>query len=412
MPEIEKRELTKTNPMQLSGDRQAEHSHAEVSMGYRGNDAYPLNCAILGRFLQHTRVNRVFPALPKYWLALVTVLSLAVPLSSHAENSTNVPLNGQHYSILNHGSGKVLEIGGDTTENDGKVIQRSYEGSRNSSIDERTCEELTPVVDYGEPGPFREVEIVRRTGPNRNYTLFRPAMGSLGEGGFKHPIATWGNGIFTTPNEYQALLTHIASHGFVIIACNDIQAERSCLSAGLDWLNEQNEFGPMAGMLDTTREVSVGYSWGGGAAIDVANRPNMKATVSLHGMPPRETTAFDEAHTPLLLITSTGDSFVTKDKYVTPTYNNSEVQTFYATLNDSSVGHLYVIDIGAVVCLATPLLGACGNAQSEQAPTVAWLRMLACGDQYARNYFYGRDCTMCLPPWTAEKKLWPTQDSP
>jgi hypothetical protein len=198
----------------------------------------------------------------------------------------------------------------------------------------------------------------------------------------------------------------------VIIACNDLQAERSCLNAGLDWLNEQNESGSMAGMLDTTREVSIGYSWGGGAAIDVANRPNMKATVSLHGMPPRETAAFDDMHSPLLLVTSIGDSFVNKDRYVTPNYDKSMVQTFYATLNDSSIGHLYVIDVGAVSCLVSPLLGACGDAQREQAPTVAWLRMLACGDRHAREYFYGNDCLMCLPPWTAEKKFWPIPDIP
>jgi hypothetical protein len=234
----------------------------------------------------------------------------------------------------------------------------------------------------------------------------------LGEGGFRHPVATWGNGILTTPDQYKALLTHIASHGFVIIACNDVQAERSCLSAGLDWLNEQNESGPMAGMLDTTREVSIGFSWGGGAAIDVANRPNMKATVSLHGMPPRETTAFENMHSPLLLITSTGDSFVSREEYVTPNYDQSTVQTFYATLDDSSVEHLYVVDIGSVYCLASPLFGACGDALQEQAPTVAWLRMLACDDQHAREHFYGSECLTCLPPWVAEKKLWPDPDSP
>jgi hypothetical protein len=237
-------------------------------------------------------------------------------------------------------------------------------------------------------------------------------MRSLGENGLKHPIATWGNGILTTPDEYITLLTHIASHGFVVIACNDVQAERSCLDAGLDWLNEQNESGPMAGLLDTTREVSVGYSWGGGAAIDVASRPNMKATVSLHGMPPREFDAFQNMHSPLLLITSTGDGFVTKEWYVTPNFEESMVQTFYATLNDLSVGHLHVLDEGGLSCLSSLLLGACEDARQELAPTIAWLRMLACNDQHAREYFYGSECLTCLPPWVAEKKIWPIPDRP
>jgi hypothetical protein len=465
---------------------------------------------------EHSTVYRTTQLV--HWLIWAATFLLVLSFASNAENCTNAPVSGQLYSIINHGSGKALDISGNSRANGGNLIQRPYKDGSNQQFylndlgngywsiqashsglvlnvalwsvekntnilqwdyygaknqqwefkqtlsgdfniissqsgqsitvgndsdganvyqkndiaspyqrwylnpvngncnradnDAQTCEKMDPAADYGAPGPFPKVEIVRRTGPWRNYTLFRPAMGSLGANGFKHPIATWGNGILTTPNEYKTLLTHIASHGFVVIACNDIQAERSCLNAGLNWLNEQNESGPMAGMLDTNREVSIGYSWGGGAAIDVANRPNMKATVSLHGMPPRETTAFEDMHSPLLLITSTGDSFVTKEKYVTPNYDKSRVQTFFATLNDSSVGHLYVVDRSSLSCLVSPLLGACGGAQRELAPTTAWLRMLACGDQHAREYFYGSECLTCIPPWTAEKKLWPTPDSP
>jgi hypothetical protein len=328
------------------------------------------------------------------------------------------------FRILTRRSNKPMTVGGDN--NDADVYQKTdtlstyqrwylnpIDGNCNSQIEnERNCDTLAPTDNYGAEGPFHNVEIIKRIGPKHNYTLFRPALEMLGKDGFKHPIATWGNGILTTPNQYKTLLTLIASHGFVVIACNDIQAERSCLNAGLDWLIEQNESGQMAGKLDITREVSIGYSWGGGAAIDVANRPNMKATVSLHGMPPRESKAFDEIHNPLLLFTSTGDKFVYKEKYVTPNYDKSNVQTFYATLNDPSVGHLYVIDKGSLSCLVSPILGACGDAQQEQAPTIAWLRMFACNDQYAREYFYGEDCRMCLQPWSAKKKHWPTPDNP
>jgi hypothetical protein len=155
--------------------------------------------------------------------------------------------------------------------------------------------------------------------------------------------------------------------------------------------------------------VTVGYSWGGGAAIDTANRPNVKATVSLHGMPPRVTSAFQDMHSPLLLFTSTGDSFVTAAGYVTPNYEKSIVQTFYATLNDSGAGHLYVVDEGAAVCIGGILgLGACSTAAEEQAPTIAWLRYWACGDQNAARFFFGDDCTLCSAPWTQpERKEFP-----
>ncbi len=270
-----------------------------------------------------------------------------------------------------------------------------------------TCEELPAPSDYGAPGPFADAKMFSGAGPRGDYTLFRPDA-SLGMGGFKHPIVTWGNGIATTPDVYAKTLTFIATHGFVIIACNATQAERACVSAGLDWLISQNGSGPLAGKLDVSRELAVGYSWGGGAVIDASDRPNIKATVSLHGMPPRETNAFEAMHAPLLLFTSTGDTFVSASGYVTPNYEQSTVQTFYATLDDPTAGHLYVADEGAAVCLGAALgLGTCGDARAERAPTVAWLRYWACNDQNAKEFFFDDDCVLCRSPWTApRRKAW------
>jgi hypothetical protein len=267
------------------------------------------------------------------------------------------------------------------------------------------CTSLPAALDYAAPGPFADARMFTNEGPDGNYTLFRPDA-SLGKDGFKHPIATWGNGISTTPDQYEETLSLIASHGFVVIACNDTQAERPCLSAGLDWLVEQNAAaGPFQAKLDTSREVTVGYSWGGGAAIDTADRPNVRATVSLHGMPPRGATAFADMHSPLLLFTSTGDSFVTAAGYVTPNFEQSSVQTFYATLNDPGAGHLYVVDDGAAACVAAVLgLGACATAAEEQAPTIAWLRYWACADQGAARFFFGDDCTLCAAPWAEPRR--------
>jgi hypothetical protein len=272
------------------------------------------------------------------------------------------------------------------------------------------CSSLPPVTDYAAPGPFADAKMFTGVGPNNDYTLFRPDV-SLGQNGFKHPIATWGNGILTTPDMYQKTLPLIASHGFVIIACNDTRAEMPCLSAGLDWLVQQNTTaGPLQGKLDTSTEVTIGYSWGGGAAIDTSVRPNVKATVSLHGMPPRQSGTWDTMHAPLLLTTSTGDNFVTASGYVTPNYNASKVQTFYATLGDATVGHLYVVDEGASICIgsiAASTYGNCGSDVDEHAPTIAWLRLWACGDTGAKQFFYGDTCTLCQSPWTMpQRKNW------
>lgn len=49
-----------------------------------------------------------------------------------------------------------------------------------------------------------------------SYDLFYPTQ--LGEGGFKHPILTWGNGSYGTVSQYLGVLNQLASWGFVLIA--------------------------------------------------------------------------------------------------------------------------------------------------------------------------------------------------
>src|SRR5688572_24023338 len=73
-----------------------------------------------------------------------------------------------------------------------------------------TCPGLPAVDDYAATGPF-DAKVFTNTGPDGTYYLFRPDV-TLGQDGFKHPVAVWGNGISTTPDQYQTLLGHIASH--------------------------------------------------------------------------------------------------------------------------------------------------------------------------------------------------------
>ena len=312
------------------------------------------------------------------------------------------------------GASSSLDGGGSTGSSPGSASTGSAvgadggAGSASSAVP--SCASLPAVTDYSAVGPFADAKMFTSVGPNNDYTLFRPDT-SLGQNGFKHPIVAWGNGISTTPDMYQKTLPLIASHGFVIIACNDTQAEEPCLSAGLDWLVAQNTAsGPMQGKLDTSREAAVGYSWGGGAAVDTSVRPNIKATVSLHGMPPRQSGTWSNIHAPLLLFTSTGDNFVTASGYVTPNYMSSTVQTFYATLDDSTAGHLYVVDQGASICIGSLLgsqFGNCGNDTVEHAPTIAWLRLWLCDDTNAKQFFYGDSCTLCQSPWeNPQRKNW------
>jgi hypothetical protein len=243
---------------------------------------------------------------------------------------------------------------------------------------------LPPIDDYGAMGPFTTM-IANSTGPDGTYTIFRP--NELGKDGFLHPPTTWGNGITTTPAQYTALLSTIASHGFAIIASNSSNVTADLMTKGLDWLIAQNEVdGDFKGKLDVERAVSIGYSLGGGAAVGAGSHEKVVVTVSMHGL----TGASNELHGPLLLFTSTGDTFVSAAQFVDPTFNMSRVQTFYGTLTGGS--HL------------NPL----GDAGDERAPMIAWLRLWVYGDEGAKKYFYGDDCTLCKAPWVMpQRKNWP-----
>jgi hypothetical protein len=266
-----------------------------------------------------------------------------------------------------------------------------------------TCPGLPAVSDYAAKGPFDVMMKADVIAGAEGCTLYRPGA-SLGKDGFKHPIAVWGNGILTTPDQYQKLLGHFASHGFVVIACNSSNPEQPCLNMCMEWLIKQNDSGDMAGKLDTSKELTIGYSWGGGASIDTNPRPNVKATISFHGMPPRQD-PWAMMKAPLLLFTSTGDTFVSASQYVTPNYNASKVTTFYATLQEQ-VGHVYPCDEGSLcesvggIAFGGPATGAI----KEQAPALAWMRYWACGDENAKKYFFGADCILCKAPWMSQSK--------
>jgi hypothetical protein len=264
-------------------------------------------------------------------------------------------------------------------------------GSASAGCDGET---MPAVTDYAANGPM-PTKVVNNTGSDGMFTVYAPT--TLGANGFKHPIATWGNGITTTPSYYPGLLGAIASHGFVVIASNSSNVTAQLMTDGLDWMIAQNAAsGPYQGKLNTTCLVTIGYSLGGGASVGAGAHKDVVATGSMHGV----TGPANALHAPLLLLTSETDTFVVPATFVTPTYNASTVQTFYGTLSaagdPSNGGHLIPVD----------LLPSAPNTL-EHAAMVAWLRMWVYNDQGARKYFYGDDCVLCKAPWAMpQRKNW------
>jgi hypothetical protein len=236
---------------------------------------------------------------------------------------------------------------------------------------------------------------VTSTGPDGGYTVVQPT--TLGANGFKHPIASWGNGITTTPSYYPTLLNRIASNGIVVVASNSSSVTEADMAGGLQWMIQQNTAsGQYQGKLDTSCLVSIGYSLGGGGAVDQGSDPavnaNIVTTIAFH--PAGGNAAGLKA--PLLLFTSLDDTVCVPATFVTPVFNGSPVQTFYETLQDagdpSGAGHIIVVS----------------PTDPEYAPALAWLRLWVYGDTGGMDYFWGSNAKSCqLPDFQCQSKTPP-----
>jgi len=258
---------------------------------------------------------------------------------------------------------------------------------------------LPPTDDYSDFGPF-EATTEGDTGPDGTYTIVRPE--TLGEDGFLHAPLIFGPGIGGPVASMMGLLERIASHGFVIIGRQldgrpgDPENDRRMID-GLDWLIEQNTTtGSMfEGTLDVERAVSMGYSVGGTAAVDIGEHEAIATVVSIHGHG-----ADAELRGPLLLLGGTDDVMRDGQSWLAPTYEASQVQTFFSLVEGADHGYIGDTVDGVPGGVETPAM-------------IAWIRYWIYDDQEAKKYFYGDDCVMCNSPWTnSQRKNWPENETP
>jgi hypothetical protein len=100
------------------------------------------------------------------------------------------------------------------------------------------------------------------------FDLYYPT--SLGAGGFKHPIITWGNGTLGKASDVDYFLKHMASWGFVIIATEDQNTGpgQTMLDAANTMIAANSNPGIFQGKLDITNVGAIGHSQGATGAIN------------------------------------------------------------------------------------------------------------------------------------------------
>lgn len=247
---------------------------------------------------------------------------------------------------------------------------------------------LPPVTDYSQPGPF-ETEVEQSVGPNNGYTVFRPT--ELGKDGFLHAPIIFGPGIGQQVSVHTTMLRNFASHGFVVVGSPVLNGgpgdagNRMKLQDGLRWILEENgkAGSKYEGKLWVDHAVSMGFSVGGTAAVQVGGDPAVLTVVSIHGH-----TASAELRGTMLQTTGTGDTVGMPLQQAT--YDQSEVPTFLATLTNASHGYIEQDGGG-----------------EERPAIVAWMRYWIYGDMGARAHFFGNDCVLCRAPWeNPQRKNW------
>ena len=100
------------------------------------------------------------------------------------------------------------------------------------------------------------------------YDLFYPT--DLGADGFKHPILTWGDGSFGTPEHYTGVLNQLASWGFVIIAWASGQTGtgNEMLAGAQDLVNLNSDSNcKFYNKLNTDAIGAFGHSQGAGGSV-------------------------------------------------------------------------------------------------------------------------------------------------
>jgi len=254
-------------------------------------------------------------------------------------------------------------------------------------------------VDFGAQasGGFPSVSSFSDRGP---YLTTQDALGDctvhrpydLGQTGLQHPVIIWGNGTFSWPAIYSGVLSHLASHGFIVAAANTSNAgDGSQMIACLDHvLAASNTVGsPYYRSVDASLVGASGHSQGGAGTIMAGRDPRVRVTAPLQpyigwipggGAFARE--AIWQQQGPMFLVSGSFDAVAIPLLHQRPVYDGVNQPVFWATRSGAT--HFEPV----------------GGAGDFRGPVTAWFRAWLMGDAEAAKTF-DDPCTLCSnTSWT------------
>jgi hypothetical protein len=246
------------------------------------------------------------------------------------------------------------------------------------------------VADLDKDGPYMSMT-VENTGPNNNYTIYRPT--ELAPNGAKNPFIAWISGGGSTSDQY-TLLPHLASHGFVVVASNTVPnvGEQEALGkemvAAVDWMlaEIQRSGSDYADKVDATKVAAMGYSMGGLAATAAGADPRWTTTVHISGGAGDGTVK--NLHAPAAMLCGASGVDIAGANCATD-FDQATTPMFYGVFNGGD--HLGV---------RTP-----PYSDRIAAVITGWLRWQLMDDQMLKPMFVGDACTVCEDSnWTVQQK--------
>lgn len=256
---------------------------------------------------------------------------------------------------------------------------------------EAGCGSFPEVEDFAASGSFTTMTEPGGT----TCTIARPT--TLGEAGRLHPVLLWGNGTTANPFIYNQVLSHWASHGFIVAAANTSNAgDGTDMLACLEWLTAQHNdpTSAYAGAVDLERVGASGHSQGGGGALMVGADPRVSVTAPLQPYTEQDFGGYDQASQsaqtgPMFLMSGALDTIASPMPNQQRVFDDANLPVFWGTLAG-----------------ADHVIAAIGNISGFRGPSTAWFRLHLMCDESARPLFYDA-CTLCEDPdWDAQTANW------
>lgn len=194
------------------------------------------------------------------------------------------------------------------------------------------------VTSYANRGPFATTQAVQGS-----CTIHSPV--NLGQGGVTHPVIIWGNGTGSTPSSYQQLLSHWASHGFIVAAANTTNAGSGTAMLACLTLMTSNNANPGSRFfqrVDVNRVGASGHSQGGGGTIMAGRDPRVDTTAPiqpyiLFGLGGFRRTSIDEqAGDSMLLLSGSADTIARPSSNQQPVFDDVNVPVVWLTRTGAS----------------------------------------------------------------------------